>query len=128
MKAGTTLLAIATGLLLMGCQAQHHSIGEAKVEAQKHQKVRVRVNARVMAVDKTVAAIEDPLAPQTVTLSDGTGSVRVDFLARDLARPLEAGDRVSADIELTAPWFLANDRTRHRSPATAVQVWSITEG
>lgn len=128
MSVRTTLLTIATGLLLMGCQAQHHSIGEAKLEAQKHQKVRVRIDATVVKVDRTVSALENPLAPQTVTLSDGTGTVRVDFLARDLVRPLSAGDLVNADIELIAPWVLANDRTRSRPQATAVAVWSIVEG
>ena len=128
MTAIKTLLVFATGALLLGCQAQHHSIGDAKVEAQKHQKVRVRIDAQVLQVDKTVSAAKNPLAPQTVTLTDGTGSVRVDFLARDLNRPLVPGDTVSADIELSAPWVLANDRTRDRSPATAVAVWSIREG
>ncbi len=127
MKARTALVAAIASVLLLGCQAQHHSIGEAKVEAQKHQKVRVKIAAQVVAVNKTVSGAENPLAPQTVTLTDGTGQVRVDFLARDLARPLQTGDRVTADIELIAPWVLANDRTRDRAPATAVAVWSVSE-
>lgn len=128
MTAIKTLLVCAMSTLFLGCQAQHHSIGDAKVEAQMHQKVRVRIDAQVLQVDETGSAAKNPLAPQTVTLTDGTGSVRVDFLARDLNRPLVPGDTVSADIELSAPWVLANDRTRDRSPATAVAVWSISEG
>ena len=122
------LLLIATASVLLGCQAQHQSIGQAKVEAQKYKKVRVRIDAKVLEVVRTVSAAENPLAPQTVTLSDGTGSVHVDFLARDLHRPLRAGDMVSADIELHAPWVLAQDSRRTEAPATAVAVWSVNEG
>ncbi len=122
------LLVIAAATLLLGCPAQHQSIGQAKVQAQKHKKVRVRIDATVIQVVKTVSAAENPLAPQTVTLSDGTGSVHVDFLARDLKRPLKKGDSVSADIELIAPWVLAQDRRQVQAPATAVTVWSVSEG
>jgi quercetin dioxygenase-like cupin family protein len=125
---GSIIAGSIIAALLLGCQAQHHSIGEAKREAQKHQRVRVRIEATVIQINKVTPATENPLAPQTVTVSDGTGTLRVEFLARDLERPLETGDTINVDIEMTAPWFLANDRTRERSPATAVAIWSISEG